>query len=730
MRNPARRVLDLWLEEVRTAATWQTGRRHFAARVLVTWAIEMVGILALARVVPGLVIRDVGGAVGAVVLLSLVNALVRPVLIYLTLPFTVLSFGLLTFLLNALMLVAVDRVVAGIEVRGPIAAILGGIGLAAINTVLAGLLALDEEESFYRNVVKRLARRQAGAVSTETPGIVLIQIDGLSAGVLRHAIRTGVAPNIARWIRTGSHRLVGWDCGLPSGTSGSQAGILHGRVDDIPAFRWYEKDLGRLLVSNRPADAAEIERRMSDGHGLLAGGSSVGNLFSGDAARAVLTMSTIAEVPASLRRRSRDFFYYLVNPYSVARAFFHMLGEIVIELFEARRQRLRDVQPRVSRRFPFPVLRAVSCILMRDLSVSLLIEDMYRGVPCTYADFVGYDEVAHHAGPERPEAIRVLEELDKEIGSLERAAAGAPRPYHFVLLSDHGQTQGATFLQRYGITLEELVSGLAGGAAVEKLVGSTESWGHLNAVVSELVAGPGAGSRAVRRSVGRRIRDGYVELGAAKPRPIPEGEPGGAPEVVVAASGNLGLVYFNAAPERLSLERINHLYPEVVEGLVAHPGIGFVLVRSDGHGPLVIGSRGVRYLSDDRVEGRDPLARFGRHAAHHLRRLDGYRNVGDLVVNSLYDHATDEVAAFEELVGSHGGLGGPQTQPFLLFPGDWDTEDPQIVGAVELHAVLRRWVGRTIAATGADEVGAAGVQATAAGGRVGAAGGQVPDPPI
>ena len=323
MANPLRRVIDFWLEEIRTATTWQTGRRHFAARVLVTWAIEIVGLVALAGIVPGLVIHDLGSAAAGVVILSLVNALVRPILIYLTLPFTVLSFGLLTFVLNALMLVLAARLVPGIEVQGPLAAILGGIGLAAINTIVAAFLALDEEESFYRNVVKRLARRSAGAIVSETPGVVIIQIDGLSAGVLRQAIRTGLVPNIARWVRTGSHRLVGWESGLPSGTSASQAGILHGRVDDIPAFRWYEKENGRLLVSNRPADAAEIERRLSDGAGLLAaGGSSVGNLFSGDATRSVLTMSSIADVSAGIRRRSRDFFYYLLNPYSVARGFF------------------------------------------------------------------------------------------------------------------------------------------------------------------------------------------------------------------------------------------------------------------------------------------------------------------------------------------------------------------------------------------------------------------------
>jgi hypothetical protein len=89
------------------------------------------------------------------------------------------------------------------------------------------------------------------------------------------------------------------------------------------------------------------------------------------------------------------------------------------------------------------------------------------------------------------------------------------------------------------------------------------------------------------------------------------------------------------------------------------------------------------------VEGDDPLAVFGPLAVRHLRRLDGFRNTGDLVIVSRYDAATEEVAAFEELIGSHGGLGGPQTAAFVLVPAGWPMPDGPLVGAETLNGLFR-----------------------------------------
>src|SRR5439155_24287386 len=151
-------------------------------------------------------------------------------------------------------------------------------------------LSLGDDESYFSHLVRLLAAQ--GAPRSDIAGVVILQIDGLSHPVVLNQIRAGRIPNMARWLRSRSHRLVAWECELPSQTSASQAGILRGSNDGIPAFRWYEKASGRLLVSNRPSDAAEIEARLADSDSLMAGqGCSVGNLFSGGAAESLLTMS-------------------------------------------------------------------------------------------------------------------------------------------------------------------------------------------------------------------------------------------------------------------------------------------------------------------------------------------------------------------------------------------------------------------------------------------------------
>ena len=108
-------------------------------------------------------------------------------------------------------------------------------------------------------------------------------------------------------------------------------------------------------------------------------------------------------------------------------------------------------------------------------------------------------------------------------------------------------------------------------------------------------------------------------------------------------------------------------------------------------GPLVLGADGVHYLTDDRVEGEDPLAGFSANAARHLRRTDGFAHVADIMVGSFYDHQLDEGCAFEELISFHGGMGGPQTRPFLLHPADLPVPAEPIVGAEAAHDVLADW---------------------------------------
>ena len=117
------------------------------------------------------------------------------------------------------------------------------------------------------------------------------------------------------------------------------------------------------------------------------------------------------------------------------------------------------------------------------------------------------------------------------------------------------------------------------------------------------------------------------------------------------------------------------------------------MVQSIARGPVVIGRHGVHYLETGEVEGKDPLANFEADASDQLRRLNQFPNVGDILVNSMYDPSTGEVAAFEELVGSHGGLGGDQTQAFLLYPSDWPAPPGPVDGPEDIYHLFRFWLG-------------------------------------
>jgi hypothetical protein len=201
------------------------------------------------------------------------------------------------------------------------------------------------------------------------------------------------------------------------------------------------------------------------------------------------------------------------------------------------------------------------------------------------------------------------------------------------------------------------------------------------------------GAAAIRWLFRRRATDGQIELGPGRRDSSRDVPPEARPQLVVCASGNLALVYLNSKTDRLTLEDLESRYPGLVDALAGHEGIGFLLVRSERSGPVVLGAQGRHELDAGRVDGVDPLAAFGSDAADDLRRLDAMPNVGDLVINSRLDQDTQEVAAFEELVGSHGGLGGWQTKAFVLHPADWPmSSDGRMVGAPAVYDQLTAWL--------------------------------------
>ena len=641
-------------------------------RLLVTWAWSSLTLMVAAWLQPDLSASSPWAYVGVAAVSGVAGLLVRPLLVEVSARIGWLAVAPLALVGQAVVMYIAMVTVPGIDATFWAAIVTSWI-CAALGTLVAYVSAAGSEAGLTSALMRRGKPQQVS--DPEVDGIVFVQMDGVAFPVLRWAVQSGGVPTIRRWLAQGSHVLREWTPQLPCTTPASQLGLLHGTVDRIPAFRWYDRELGRVLVANRPADAKIIESRATDGQGLLCDdGVSISNLFSGDAVRTPMTMSKTGANRGTTQTR-RAVAWFLTSPAGFSRSFARTVAEVVKERWQARRQERRRLEPRIKRGWTFAVLRAVTNALLRDLNTALVAEEMRRGTRSVYVDYVDYDEIAHHAGVFRPESLAALDGLDGVLAQLEELATRGARTYHIVVVSDHGQSQGTPFADRWGTDLGALCAELT-AAPVQSVAEPVEGWGRADSLVQDL--GDDGLTGRISRKAGQK-----VDREATKADAPPTDS-----DLVVLGSGNLGLV-FVPGPERLTLDDLEGRWPRLVPGLAGHQGIGFV-AGVDGAGtPWAIGASGRRDLATGRVEGDDPLAPYGEHAGRMLARALAMAEAPDLYVNSTVDPETLEIAAFEDLVGAHGGLGGWQDSALLLAPptllGD-STE--HIEGADAMHRRL------------------------------------------
>ncbi|MFD9728349.1 phage holin family protein [Streptomyces sp. NPDC059072] len=648
-------------------------------RVVLVWAVSTLTMLALAGVLPDFRLQSGDGdsitqialtAAWGAGAFGLLSALVWPLLVRALLILPALVLGLLVFSLNgSLLLMALRLIPSGRGQVEPDTAVVVAAVMSAVASATSTALAVRDDEAYRRRLYRLADRRHrrlrapgGPGADGAGPGLLFLQLDGLGYEALRRAADGGSMPTVAGWLERG-HRLVSWRTDWSSQTGASQLGILHGSNFDVPAFRWYEKDTGEVVVCNRPTSAAELQRRAivrtGDAGLLTRDGASRGNLFSGGADQLALVLSVSARRGRANRSRA-GYFAYFSDPANAVRTAVSFVAEVAREVGQSTRARLRRETPRVSRGGLYPLIRAFATVVERDVVVAAVIGDMLAGRAAIYADLVAYDEVAHHSGPHGRDADRVLERLDRSVALIARVAEHAPREYRIVLLSDHGQSPGETFLGRYGLTLKDLVR--AGcGLPVSRRAGRTRSGAEARA--------------AVRTALHRPVETGEETLP----------EPGSDP--VVLASGNLGLISFPDVPGRATRRLVERAHPALLSTLANHPGVGFLLV--DG---VLLGPGGAEARLDVPGEAEELLAPFGPGAAEAVRRTDAFPHVPDIMVNSTYDPVTGAVHAFEEQIGSHGGLGGEQGHPFLMWPRELAEPPTGLVGAESVHKVLRGWL--------------------------------------
>ena len=709
----------------------------------------------ITKTLGGISIPNFRTAFLVIILLSLVNAILWPLLSYFSLRFIVVTLGFGTFLIDGILLYFISLLIPGVYISG-IALFSVPLLIGLISSLVSLVLNIDDDDSYYHNILEK-EMKAIYPKTNEKEGFIFLEIDGLSHHTLRKALENGDMPTLSKWISDGSHKLARWETDLSSQTSSSQAGILHGNNNNIPAFRWVEKEKdNRIISSNGRTNSELIEKRISNGKGLLSNnGASRSNLFSGDATDHILTFSKFA---ISKAIKSRSWYYLYSKPYAITRILILFIFDMIMEFASRMRHLFNNIQPRLKwRGLAYYVARAGTNVAMREATTLTLIGDILAGnYNAIYATYMGYDEIAHHSGVEDYDSFYALRQIDRQFKRLEKAIEKSARTYKIIVLSDHGQSNGFTFKEKYGESLNDLVKDLLPDditvhsilhsnddhfrekyslkpyvednlekvdRRIEKSIDNTkekidtridntkeridntkekidtridntkeridsrldfeisprEKFNEIKNNSSTLeYFNKLKSERSFLNSdepFAKRLNNISTDLNLniqfSKKTKVSEK----TAQTLVLASGNLGLIYFTDWSNRMTYEQIEDAFPGLISGLAHHEGIGFVMVKSEIYDTIVFSDDDVLYLDTEEYYGNHFLDRFGENTIRKLKRTDGFAHVPDILVNSAYDIDSHEVYAFEELIGSHGGAGGNQQYPFILYPSEWSLEE-------------------------------------------------------
>ena len=267
-------------------------------------------------------------AIIIVIAVSIANSLLWPIFQRFLMKFIIFTLGIANLFINSLIFYIAAYFIPGVYV-GFYGALQVPIVMAIVTTFVINTTHTNYFDSYMKNILKYALKRKT-AYKKRYPGVIMLEIDGLSKNTLQKAIDKGVMPNLKLWLDEKTHTLKEWETDLSSQTGASQAGILHGNNKNIVAYRWVEKENdNRIIVSGKLSDTPEIEKRISNGEGLLVDGISIANMFSGDSKLTTLTSSKLEGLK---RIYSKSLHTVFLDTYNFPRIFVLFLWDIILEL--------------------------------------------------------------------------------------------------------------------------------------------------------------------------------------------------------------------------------------------------------------------------------------------------------------------------------------------------------------------------------------------------------------
>jgi len=489
----------------------------------------------------------------------------------------------------------------------------------------------------------RLLRLPAPTEPGTRPGLVMIQIDGLSQREFGHAIQRGELPFLEQLIEREQYHVHPQYSGLPASTPAFQGELFYGVKGVVPAFSFRDPESHQIVRMYEPETAARIERILVDSGNepLLEGGSAYVDSFTGGADETHFCPSSSGWGPA-LRSANPVALglLLLTNAYSFLRVGVLLLLELILAVADFVRG--VDLGHDFVKELAFIPTRVAICILLRELVVIGTKIDCARGLPIIHLNFLGYDEQAHRRGPRSRFAHWTLKGIDDAIARIWRAAnRSTRRAYDVWIYSDHGQEDTLSYHRWQGRSIHDAVA-----AVFERLDEKTE---RVSQQAPESIQ-----TQRVRFLGGRRFQRLFSLIGVGA-------EESESKQTAVAALGPVGFVY---PPRPLRREESDFVARELVE----QAKVPLVITR-DGPdnlrawteaGDFTLPQQHAELFGEDHPfieETRDDLMSLCRHPA-----------AGDFVLLGWRKGVTALTFAIEN--GSHAGISPQETNAFALLPAD------------------------------------------------------------
>lgn len=535
-------------------------------------------------------------------------------------------------------------------------------------------------ETFFRRLRRWVSRSEWGIrildlprpgsrVSAQT-GLVLVQIDGLGRKEFEAALESGRMPFLKKLLEKEFYQAHSFYSGLPSSTPAVQGELFYGIRSAVPAFQFIDHQSGEVRVMFDQTTSLEIEKRLAEkSEGLLEGGSSYSNIYTGGAEEAHFCASSMGwdKLLHSKFNLARRTLIAILNFPSLLRVLFLMVLETILAVADAARGVI--ARQNLIKELRFIPVRVGVCIMLREMIGISLRMDLARGLPIIHANFLGYDEQAHRRGPDSGFAHWSLRGIDQAIARIASEARRSEfRRYDLWVYSDHGQEKVTPIESQTGFSIETLVQ-----KACERI-----SFRLRPDPVPE--SGPGgADIKGQRITRGRRQ---WLSRQRGAQRGSHPGMKAGPGKIRVCAMGPLG-----------------HLYAEEKLGDAEKAALAVELTR-DRIIPMALYIDRDQQVIACRGEECLPLADHASHflGEHHpfaeeviedLRDLCSHPDAGQLVVSGYAPE--DPPVTFPNENGSHAGFGTLETHGFALLPDDTalPTREKDHIRPIDLrHAAL------------------------------------------